>query len=400
MINLCTTGLENVHYVLGSIHEAMDIYNNRIKANLADPGLYSLFAQPIVMSGNRIIWQTSYSGTARSFKSLNPIEQGQAKALLTKAVNKIHDTVDKMQNPELSAFFRDCVEMPSSDYIYIVENNGHTDVVLTNWGFVSALPGDEKGWLSVFLEVKKVSTSFNVWYYIDGKEVKGQVAADVPLTFEVAGNTLAISSDPQGHITLSGYKEGTNGLVYEGDDKASAVQFSFYEGLVYDLWISPRSPMTFQVENQQGNVLPGMEFEFEHHNTKLRLVSDADGRMVLQGIKDGDRVDVYQSSGSADSYNNFHSYIYDSHQQIYKIVVNAPAAPPEPPEPPEPPVDEEWLTINVTDHKGRPKPGSRVTVKYLGKKEVQDVDADSKVRIKAPKGTEFEITALHRWFWR
>lgn len=473
MINLCTTGTNNVAYTLGSLHSAMDYYNS-IKVNLADPEIYQLFAMPIVMGGDKIIWQTPLSGTAKCYKELNPVEQGEAKMMLSRTINQVNDAVAKLQNPQLSEFITTCLEIPDTNSIYVVDSNGRRNIVLVSWGFVSALPGNQKGWLDVFLEAKKASIRFDVWYYVDGKQKKGLVAADIPLKFEVEGNSLIINSDSEGHITLSGYKEGTKGRVCEADEASSSpVVFDFYEDLVYDIWITPRANMTFQVEDQDGHIVPNMGFRFEYGGKSENLVSDANGQIVLPGMRDGDRVDTYQSQGSAESTNNFNSFVFDSKQALYKIIVNMPkindmrfrVERPTGEAIPnmgftfelqggrierilsdangmielrgvahqdrvsayhedgqggrlyphsfvndlqedihhiviaEEPDTDGWITITVTDPKGNPKPNSRVKVKYLGKVEELLVDQDSKVKVKAPKGTQIEVLARHRWFW-
>ena len=59
-----------------------------------------------------------------------------------------------------------CIEIPDMNDIYLIKNQGDKNVVLTQWGFISDMPGAEKGLLEKIINTKKIPMVFNVVFNI------------------------------------------------------------------------------------------------------------------------------------------------------------------------------------------------------------------------------------------
>lgn len=403
MITLCKTDYENVRYLLDG--PLLNNYNT-LRSVLADPELMSIFAQPVPISGGMIDWITNLSGTAQSYKDLSNEDKGVAKIELTKAMNKFNDKLREL-NPKSLDFLNNCIEIPDYDCIFIVNSNGRKRVVITYWGFESAVPGSEKGLISIFVGPKKVSMDYTVYFYDNGrKNPKPEfLAPGVSVLFEYDNNSSTITSDGNAKIVLQGIKEETKVSAYEIEDvdkKSPQVETCWQFGK-YNIFVTPKADMHFRVEDQFGNAMSNYQFMFEYAGKNEILTSDSDGRIVLKSVKAQERVDVYQYSGNTDSKNNYNSFLFDFSQDLYRIVIfQKPVAPPPPQEqvpPPEPPQPEEGsLIIKVKDYKGNPMPNSKVTLKYLGKTEVVYADENANVLVHAPAGTHIEVKARYNWW--
>lgn len=388
---LLTKDTKDKRYLLGSPGSASNYYK-QIKALLRDTDLWKVFAEPVLLeSGAVFAWRSPYSGKAYDCKSLAEEDQGFAKAELRKVMSQLETKIKTFSDPTLADFFRNCLEIPDSDNIFLVNDNGKMNVVITQWGFVLDVPGAEKGLIQKILEVKKVPMTFHVYYYKDGKKIPGAVAAFANVAFSIDGKHFAtVSSDDAGLIVLDGVKEETKVSAYEPDDTESAQPQTFvcYENCIYDVYVNPKGDMKIQIVDQFDSALPGMEFVFEYSGKQETHTSDAGGYIVLKSLNANTQVDAYQHSGTSNARNNFNSVIYDPAQELYKIVVNVE----KPEEPPVPQPELGDLNIKVLDKKGNVAANTDITIFYLDRREHMKTDAEGMVHIRqVPLGTKFVI---------
>lgn len=393
---LATRNTSGRHYLLGSPNMANNLYR-QIEALLPDPELDGLFSEPVVLeNGERIAWRSGFAGKAVCYSMLgNEADKAFAKTESRRMVAKLQDCIARFSDPKLVDMFNKCIEVPSLDCLYVVDNNGQKNITLVEWGFVPDTPGAEHGLISKYIATKRVELRFNVFACKDGRRVPGQFVPDRQLVFDINGSLSTITSNQDGQISIPDIKEDTRIRVYEADDldKAHPQEFVAYENGIYDVYVTPYGDMQFIVEDQFGNILPYMDFVFEYNGTSQHIASDDGGRIVLRSIKDQTRVDSYLYSPSS-SKENFNSFVYDCSTECYKIVVSK-SEPPKPETPPAPPAPENGtVSIKVLDDKGQPAANANVTVKYLGRTEKYLSDSEGVIMIKdVPVGTHFQITA-------
>jgi len=388
---LLTKETRNQRYLLGSPQSAPDIFR-QIRGTLADSDLWTLFAEPVVLEGGaRIAWRSAINGKATCYQRLSNEDKGFAKSELRRQVTCLQEKARTFSDPALEELLTNCIEVPNADSLYIVDNGGKKNVVIAQWGFVMDMPGAEKGLINKFIEGKKVPMEFHVYYLKDGKRIPGIPAPNAEVVFHIDKRPFAtVRSDAQGIIVLEGVKEEAKVSAYDSDDTGfqNPQEFVCYEFGKYDVFVPQKGNMEFRIVDQHGNPLPGMEFVFEYGAKSDKYASDAQGKIILSNMKNGDQVDAYQYSGSSEARNNFNSFVYDMSTEYYTIVVQVE----EPPVPEGPELGD--VHIKVLDNKDQVAPGATVTVWYLDKKEVYTSDADGFIHIKdVPVGTSFKVEA-------
>lgn len=381
-----TKEISNIRYLLGSSVTAPAMYR-QIKATFPTSGVYMVFAEPIVLEGGRkIAWASSYEGSAVCYSRLSDEDKSLAQDILSKEVGDLVKAVKAFNDESIVDFINNCIEIPSLEDVYLVSSNGERHVVITEWGFLPDTPGTEKGLLIKFLNIRKVPMKFNVVYSDDLTPAPFE-----DVLFEVDGKPMSAKSTAEGTITLEKIKEDAFVKAWEAQDEAktSLQTFTCYPDGKYTIKVSPKGDMQFQVVDQNGNPLYNMKFTFEYDTNKIDAVSNAEGGITIERVKNGTKVEAYQltESGAKDSLNVF---VFDRKHGVYQIVVTVETIQITPPPPPA----THNMRFKVVDEKNNVVKSAEITVKYNGKTETLWTDADGYAELKdVPVGTVVEAKA-------
>lgn len=375
--------VENVRYLFGSPSQVKSRYN-QIKRTFPEGKEYLIFADPVfVEDTNNIIWSTEHNGSIVNFSKLSPTDQVIAKKLLTKSIQTILSAAKTFETNELTEFIYNCIEIPSMNNVFLVRGDGDDKVVLTQWGFVSDVPGSEVGLLAKIINVKRVDMIFTVEYD------DGEVAPNQKFFFEFEGQTQTHISDADGKIRLEEVKidEDVKAYQKDGEEIIAPQSFICYENGRYTLQAVRKVDMPFLVVDQNNNPMPAQTFTFEHEGETTSLTSDANGEMTLGGVKEGVEVVAYQT---VEGNRAFEHRFMSEHNKEYVLKIEVPEEVIE--EEPEPPTYN--MRFKVIDPKGNAVPNAKVKIKYNGKVVekvtdddgytiLEEVDPDTKVQVVA-----------------
>lgn len=375
--------VENVRYLFGSPSTVKSRYN-QIKRTFPEGKEYLIFAEPVfVEDTNSIIWSTEHKGSIVNFSKLSPTDQAISKKLLTKSIQTILGAAKQFETTELTEFIFNCIEIPSMNNVFLVRGNGEDKVVLTEWGFVSDIPGSELGLLAKIINVKRVDMVFSVEY--DDKVA----APNQKFFFEFEGQTQAHISDADAKIRIEEVKIDEEVKAYQKDaeETINPQSFNCYENGRYTLIAVRKVNMPFIVLNQHNNPVPNQTFIFEHEGQTSTLTSDANGEIVLNDVKEGAEVVAYQT---VEENKVFEHRFMSEHKKEYVLKIETPEE--EVVEEPIPPTYN--MRFKVIDHKGEIVPNAKVKIKYNNKTVekltdqegyaiLEEVDPDTKVQVVA-----------------
>ena len=149
------------------------------------------------------------------------------------------------------------------------------------------------------------------------------------------------------------------------------------------------------VVDQNDKPLYDKEFTFEYDGNTIKAVSDADGRITLQKVRNMVTVTAYQLNGEGVK-ENVNTFVFNRSSRNYKIVI---FVEPEPVPVVEPPKVEEPKVRNmrfkVIDEKGAVIKSAKVTIKYDGIKKELLTDSDGYVELQdVPVGAVVEAKAV------
>lgn len=350
--------LQDVRYMLGSSETAAGRYN-QIKATFPQGDEYKIFAEPIILNdGFKISWVSTYEGNAINYNKLSDEEKSDTRDLLTKKIKILLDATKKFEDSTLTDFLMKCIEIPDMNDIYLIKNQGDKNVVLTQWGFISDMPGAEKGLLEKIINTKKIPMVFNVVF-----NDNGQTAPFEEVVFEYNNAKTIVKSDAKGIITLEKIKENSIVKAFEqdGEQLINMQKFTCYEDGHYTVKVTPMYDMNFVVTDQNNNPLSGLEFCFDYNNQTINAVSDAEGKMQLQKVKNGLDVKAYQLINlKQDNVNNF---ICAGNTPVYNIILNIETVVAAPP-----PLPKTYnMRFKVVDEKGDIVRNAEVTAHYNSK---------------------------------
>ena len=376
--------IEGVRYLFGSPSTVKSRYN-QLKRTFPEGKEYLIFAEPVfVPDTNSILWSSEHKGSIINYQKLSPTDQSIAKNLLTKSIQVLLAAAKDFDTEELTEFIYNCIEIPSMDNVFLVRGGGADNVVLSEWGFVSDIPGMEKGLLAKIFNIKRVEMNFDV-IYEDKEPAKNQ-----KFFFEFEDQTQTHISDADAKIQLIEVKVDEEVKAYQKDDGEIVKEQSFicYESGRYELEAIRRIDMVFTVLNQEDKPVAGQVFSFIHDENTQNFTSDAEGKITLSGIKEGDQIVAYQMKAKEgeeekERYND-HNFICDKDKEnILRIEEEV--------EPEDPIFD---MRFKVIGPKGKPVPNAAVTIKYDGKTyekvtdnegytTLENVTPESEVQVKA-----------------
>ncbi|MBO7565664.1 MAG: hypothetical protein J6T60_01000, partial [Bacteroidales bacterium] len=112
--------------------------------------------------------------------------------------------------------------------------------------------------------------------------------------------------------------------------------YNCYPDGKYTIKVIPKGDMKVQVVDQEGNIQSGVTFLFDYNGNTIQAVSNADGMITIEHIKNGTKVEAYQN-GETGTRENVNVFIFDRKTPLYKIVLPViKVAEPTPPPPPPP----------------------------------------------------------------
>lgn len=379
--------IENVRYLFGSPSTVKSRYNQMKRT--FDGKEYLIFAEPVyVPDTNSILWSTEHKGSIINFQKLSPTDQSITKRLLTSSIQTLLAAASKFETDELTEFIYNCIEIPSMDNVFLVRGNGVDNVVISEWGFVSDVPGMEKGLLAKIINVKRADMVFDVVYEDE------EPAPNEKFHFEFEVEQQTHISDANAQITLLEVKVDEEVKAYQkdGEEILKPQSFICYESGKYKLYAIQKVDMNFTVQDQSGQNVPNYSFTFDYKGDTSQLTSDANGKMSLSKIRIGDQVNAYHIENEEHKYQ--HSFICEKGKDnILKIEVEVELPPPPPPIE-EPEVFD--MRFKVIGPKGKPVPNAHVTIQYDGKTVekvtdddgytvLEDMKPDTQVKVKAIK---------------
>lgn len=385
---ISTNGTGDLRYLLGSPLSAPDYYD-QIKASFPSADVYKIFAEPIVFDGGRrISWSSSYPGKAVAYTNLSDREKDKAQDMLNEAISRLLEAVDTFKDPKLLSIFKNCIEIPSLDSLFIVDYNGDKHAVVIEWGFIQDFIGSPRNVLQGLVNIPRVPMRINVVYEDDRTPAHNEA-----VVFDCSDGTKCLTSDENGCIVLENIKVGSVVTAYAADDDTKSHPFNFVceENGDYALTVTSKGDMIFQIVDQNGIPQYNLNFCFEYEGIKISSVSNADGCITLEHMKGNVQVEAYMMTESGEKkYSNF--FEFKRGVNPYRIVIETAPVVEEVPPPPPPELPQvSNMRIKVVDDKGNVLRNAPVIVRYLGKKETMRTDESGYVILyDLPVGTVVE----------
>lgn len=380
---ISTNSTATLRYLQGSPVSSPEYYK-QIRAAFPNDDVYRFFAEPVVFdAGRKIAWSSSYPGKAVPYYNLPARQKSLAQDMLAEAVAKLMAAVDSFRDPSLLPIFKNCIEIPNEESIFLIDNgNSDIHVLVIQWGFIEDYPGAQRGVLNKFYNIPKVPMCFSVVSEDDMTPVAGET-----VVFRIKGQEFQAVSDESGSIVINDVRVGqfVEAFVSADIEHLSPLQFTCREGEKNIIKVAPKRNMEYIVVDQNGVPQPDATFFFEYSGQKISAVTNADGGITLEDIKQGVSVESYQLGETGEKMYDL-TNVFDYKSNPYRIVITV-----TPPPPPEPAPRTSNLRIKVLDEKNNVVRNRKVTVRYLDKEEVMRSDDDGYVVIHdLPVGTKVE----------
>ena len=366
--------IENVRYTLGSPDSAKARYN-QIKATFPKSNEYLIFATPIILEdGQRISWTTEYKGAIINFDKLSKDEQKKATKMLSKQIKQLFDAAKIFEETELTEFFYKCIEVPDLSNIFLVRKGEQENIVLTEWGFVSDIPGAERGLLAKIINVKRIPMLFNVVYKDDGSAAKG-----IEIHFEFEDEKEFHTSSNEGKIIVDEVKIDEQVKAYQLENKqpVNIQTYECYEEGRYEIKVPRIIDMKFKVVNNNKEILPNETFIFTYNNEEKTLTSDENGFMVLTKMTAETEVKAHQIIEEKEAHIN--RFVCEKEKEEYLIFIKE---------------DVYNMRFKVIDNKDEIVPNAEIKVKFNNQTKtlhtdengyavLEDVEPGTKVKVVA-----------------
>ncbi len=390
MQHISSKEVVDVRYTLGSPESAAGMFN-QLKATFPEGKEYRLFAEPII-SGGKIMWMTEYEGSLLNISQLSDEQQSNVKNLLTEKIKKLIVAAKQYDETKLVEFLYKCIEIPSLKDIFVVRNNNIDQVVLIQWGFLSDVPGADKGILDKIINAKKVPMVFKVRYEDE------TIAKGVEVSFEFEGKKEIHRSNEEGVIMLEEVKIAGYVKAYElYQNQAINMQgYTCYEYGDYVITVMLRLDMLFRVKGSNDLPMPNEKFLLKYDESETELTTNESGEFMLPQVPSGKQVSAWQTEeGKIINSNNF---IADKEKEFYLIVIEIPEE--EVVAPPSPVVEEEKthdMKFKVIDNKNNVIADAEVKVRYGTNTQTLFTDSEGYAVLKGVElGTKVEVVAYKK----
>jgi len=382
---IVTKELKDVRYALGSYDTAKNRYN-QIKRTFPEGNEYRIFAEPIILSeGMKISWVTEYEGSIINFSRLNPEEQSRTKDKLSEQMRKLFEAAKKFDDVTLVDFLYKCIEIPNLNDIYLVRKNNEDFVVLTQWGFLSDVPGADKGLLEKIINAQRVPMIFDV-VYMDGTTP----APGEEIHFEYEGKKEIFKSDSSGRIIIDKVKVDAYVKAYqvENETAINLHTFTCYENGKFVIKVLQKIDMLFRVITSRNTPLPGEEYILKFNDQEVKMLTDAKGEMILPKIRIDTEVVAFQQKDGREE--NRNTFICSKDKKEYLIVIQVPDEVVIVPEAPK----VYQMKFKVVDDENLIVPSAEITVSYLGKTQKLFTDAEGYAILEGVQpGTQVKVIA-------
>ena len=374
MNSIVTKKIENTRYLLGSPDSAKGRYN-QIKGTFPKGNEYRVFAEPIILEdGQSIVWTTEYKGVAINYEKLSQDEQKKAKKMLSKQIKTLFDASKTYQDSSLTEFLYQCIEIPDLNNIYVIRKGEEENIVLIEWGFVSDIPGAERGLLAKIINVKRVPMLFTVVYQDDDS-----IATGAEIHFEFEEEKEIHKSNEKGKIIVDEVKidEIVTSYQLENNNKIGLQTHKCIEEGRYKIKVPRIIDMKFKVVNGKNEILPNETFIFNYNEQEVPLASDENGLIMLSKLHVDTEVKAFQMIEEQEAH--VHRFICEKEKEEYLLVIKE---------------DVFNMKFKVIDNKDNIIPNAEITVKYNNQTKtlftdengyaiLEDVDPETKVEVVA-----------------
>ncbi len=367
--------LKNVRYTLGDPSASKGIYN-QLKAAFPQGKEYQLFTEPVI-SGDKIIWTTEYEGNPVCITQISEEQQSLVKARLSAQITKLIEAAKNFEDQKLIAFLYKCIEIPALKDIFVIQNNGQENVVLTQWGFLNDTPGADKGILDKIINAKRVPMVFKVRFE------DGTPAPNAEVSFEYEGKKEIQRSSSDATITLASVKEESYVKSYE-IEQAQAINVKGHTCIEYGdyfIVVSEKADMLFKVTGSDGSIQPNQSYTFTWAGGQEELKSNEAGEITLPNIKINAEVSASHATAGISN------FICEKGKAFYPLVIEIEVIEPEVPV-------QHSMKFKVVDKKNNPITEAEVTVQYNGKTEKLMTDSQGYCLLEDIEiGTQVKVTA-------
>ncbi len=375
--------LIDVRYGLGSPESSKNRFN-QLKRTFESGKEYRIFAEPVIMDGGRkITWMTEYNGTVINIKKLSKEEQSIAKEKLSVSIKKLLNAAKEFEDKTLIGFLYKCIEIPNIDDIHVIRSSKGDNVVLSQWGFLSDIPGAEKGLLDKIINAIKVSMNFNIVYNDDETP-----APNAEVCFEFEGKKEIHKSNEDAMIVVENVKVDTFVKAYEIENNVplDIQTYTCYEHGTYTVKVIRRVDMKFKVINSNNEILPNELFYIKYNEKEIKETTNENGEFFLKRIKLDTEIKTFQLDNNDEI--NINNFICQKDEDEYLIVIQLPEVVVEPPP------SKHNMRFKVVDNKDEIVANATVTVKYDGKKVVLTTDEYGYTVLEDVKpGTKVKVVA-------
>ncbi len=251
---------------------------------------YNVFAEPESIQQLKIKWYGEVNAHAVRYIDLMPEQQEIARSVLKRQVKELYNAAFKIieqhkTQENLFAILEYSLEIPDySDILVHILSNSQYKIYLINWGHIKSEFGAEIGLIKKMFPIKIKDMNFHVSYK------DGIKAVNETISFTLKSGNYTLLSDNHGLIVLSDvpfYEE----ILAEQKDVSGQLNYSqkFICRSIDDYYIV--LPQFSKMQNLRINVIdsnniPLSDIKFSMHdgNTILNLISDNDGKILVNNI--------------------------------------------------------------------------------------------------------------------
>jgi len=273
----------------------------QIKKIFETNGEYKFFAEPVIAAGQKISWHTEYEGKILAFAKLTEEEKQTTLSILKNQVNKIYKSIlayteDEQQRKTLFELIDYCIEIPSYDDIYIVQNsNGNRNFCIVNWGFIIDSFNAQTGLIAKLIPLKVADLSIKV--------IKGnnKTAANHNLNIVLNGIDKVFITDENGKIFINDIALNTNITIYnidENQNKKNEENFLLEDDLeiIYNIEKDylAKQEVIIQTIDERDNILPNVNVKIKYEDVEFVSETDKDGKLFIGELYVDTQVNCFQ----------------------------------------------------------------------------------------------------------
>lgn len=284
---ITTTNISNIKPVFTDEPAENIKRYTQLKKLLEYNDIYRLFAEPIISPGNKIAWNTEYEGVIEAFAKLNEEDKQFYLPILKHQVNKIYKTINKItddinQREEIIKLVDSCLEIPTYDDIYLIQNkNGEINFCLVNWGFILDTFNAPEGLIKNLIPVKVADV------YI--KVIKGnnKIASNQEIYVKINNQEKKLITDNEGKITLNDIPLYSVIEIYtiindeENNKKAFTVDDDLNITYNIEKEKQKKQEVTIQILDNKEALVPNFPLKISYEDVEFISETDKDGKLYI-----------------------------------------------------------------------------------------------------------------------